>query len=56
MRLDDGTFMSADEFDRMVREARIVEIDCPVCRAMTCTEPLSDDKWLCYECGTVFTA
>jgi len=56
MRLEDGTFITPDEFNRMVKEAQIVEINCPVCKAMTSTEPLSDNKWLCYECGTVFDA
>lgn len=56
MRLDDGTFITTDEFNRMAMEATIVEIHCPRCKAMTCSEPLGDSKWLCYECGMVFSA
>jgi hypothetical protein len=56
MRLDDGTFISPDELNRMVQDASIVEINCPRCQDMTCTEPLGDSKWLCYECGMVFAA
>jgi len=54
MKLDDGTFMPTDEFNRLVKEAVIVEITCPRCKDMTCTEPLGDNNWLCYECGMVF--
>jgi hypothetical protein len=56
MNLDDGTFITDEEFNRLAAEAPIIEINCPRCKAMTCTEPLGESKWLCYECGVVFSA
>ena len=50
MILPDGSFMS---FEQVVT-AEIVEINSTHCKRMTSSEPLGDDYWLCYECGTVY--
>ena len=54
--LPDGTCMGEDEFRRMAREAEVVEVTCPDCGRMTCSEDLGGGSWLCYECGKVYDA
>jgi ribosomal protein L37AE/L43A len=54
MILPDGTFMPYDQFEKIYEEAQVTEITCSHCKRMTNTEPLGDDYWLCYECGTVY--
>jgi ribosomal protein L37AE/L43A len=54
MILPDGTFIKADDFLALIKDAEVVECKCPVCKRMTSVEPLDNINWFCYECGTVF--
>ena len=54
MILPDGTFLPYQQVIEAMKDAITVEIVCTHCKKITSSEPLGDDYWLCYECGTVY--